>query len=308
MGRISTCATFLVGLFLALASAPIALAADTVTIRVEDEAGTPIAGVSIELWVRIGDADDITVGTTDADGLASFVVDLPAGERTYTANADATFVDTFEGCTRTLTVSGDATFVGEQPPDPWVIAATTWTTYDCPAPPDGSPVIHVTYTTPDGGVPELESAGFSERRGDGVTYSSALTPDGDGLTGTVYDWPDATVGISLSMPSVYQPTDEDGCISFTTTTGSATVPLAEALAGLIHVTLDRELQGSVCGETPAPNAPNAPAITLPPTDSVPGAGSSADRPIPGWFLLVIAGVFIVIGRRQFWHRVRGAAH
>jgi hypothetical protein len=86
MGWISTCATFLVGLILALASAPIALAADTVTIRVEDEEGTPIAGVSVELRVRMGDADETIAGITDADGLAALVVDLPAGERTYTAN------------------------------------------------------------------------------------------------------------------------------------------------------------------------------------------------------------------------------
>ena len=272
----------------------------------EDEAGTPIAGVAIELRVKIGDADDLTVGTTDADGLASFVVDLPAGERTYTAIGDGTFVDTFEGCTRTLTVSGDAKFVGELPPDPWVMTATTWTTYDCPAPPDGSPVIHVTYSTPDGAVPELADASYGERRSDGLTYSSILTPDGDGLTGTVYDWPDATVGISLSMPSVSEPPDEDGCVSFSTTTGSATVPLAEALAGPIHVTLDQQVEGSVCGETSAPTAPNAPNITLPPTDSVPGAGSSADRPSPGWLLIVIAGVGVVIGCRRFGYR--GAAH
>jgi hypothetical protein len=299
---ISTCATFLVGLILALASAPIALAADTVTIRVEDEAGTPIAGVSIELWYGLGDPDNVSVGTTDADGLASFVVDLPAGERTYTAYADATFVDTVEGCTRTLRVSGDVKFVGELPPDPWVITATTWTTYDCPAPPDGSPVIHVTYSTPDGGVPELESAGFSERRGDGVTYGSALTPEGDGLSGTVYDWPDATISISVSMPSVSEPPDANGCIFFTAMMGTTTVSLAEALAGPIHVTIDQQLEGSVCGETSAPN------ITLPPTDSVPGDGSSADRPNPAWLLLVFAGVGIAIGCRRFGQRARGAAH
>ena len=224
MRWISTCATFLVGLILALASAPIALAADTVTIRVEDETGTPIAGVSVELRVRIGDADDLTVGTTSADGLASFVVDLPAGERTYTANADATFVDTLEGCTRTLKVSGDAKFVGELPPDPWVMTATTVTTYECSAPPDGSPLIHVTYSTPDGTVPRLEFAGFVERRGDGVTYRGMLTPDNDGLSGAVYDWPDASIDISLSMPLVIEGPDEDGCIWSIATTGTTTVP------------------------------------------------------------------------------------
>jgi hypothetical protein len=305
MGWISTCATFLVGLILALASAPIALAADTVTIRVEDEVGTPIAGVSIELWYGLGDPDNVSVGTTDADGLASFVVDLPAGERTYTAIGDGTFVDTFEGCTRTLTVSGDAKFVGELPPDLWVMTATTWTTYDCPAPPDGSPSIHVTYSMPDGRVPELESAGFSERRGDGVTYGSALTPEGDGLSGTVYDWPDATISISVSMPSVSEPPDANGCIFFTAMMGTTTVSLAEALAGPIHVSIDQQLEGSVCGETSAPNAPN---ITLPPTDSLSGAGPSADRPSPAWLLLVFAGVGIAIGCRRFGHRARGAAH
>jgi hypothetical protein len=304
MGWISTCATFLVGLILALASAPIALAADTVTIRVEDEAGTPIAGVAIELRVKIGDADDLTVGTTDADGLASFVVDLPAGERTYTAIGDGTFVDTFEGCTRTLTVSGDAKFVGELPPDPWVMTATTVTTYECSAPPSGSPLIHVTYSTPDGAVPELEFAGFTERRGDGVTYRGMLTPDNGGLSGAVYDWPDASLAISLSMPFLIEGPDEDGCISSIATSGTTTVPLVEALAGPIHVTLDQQVEGWVCGgETWNPNAP---AITLPPTDSK--AGSSADRPSPGWLLLVFAGVGIAIGCRRFGHRARGAAH
>jgi hypothetical protein len=303
--------TLLVGLILALASAPIALAGDTVTIRMEDEAGTPIAGLSVALWVRIGDADDTIAGMTDADGRVSFVVDLPAGERTYTVEGRKTFVDAIEGCTRTRLVDADDTFVGDLPPDPWIITTTTSTTYDCPAPPDGSPVIHVTYSTPDGAVPDLADASYGERRGDGLTYSSILTPDGDGLTGTVYDWPDATVGILLSMPQVSEPPDEDGCIAFTATTGSATVPLAEALAGPIHVTLDQQAEGSVCGETSAPNAPNAPnapAITLPPTDSMPGDGFSADRPSPGWLLLVIAAVGIVIGCRQLGHRVRGAAH
>jgi len=104
-----------------------------------------------------------------------------------------------------------------------------------------------------------------------------------------------------------EPPDEDGCISSIATTGTTTVSLAEALAGPIHVTLDQQVEGTVCGggETWVPNAP---AITLPPTDGLPGGGSSADRPSPGWLLLVIAGVGIVIGSRRLAHRVRGTAH
>jgi hypothetical protein len=215
-------------------------------------------------------------------------------------------IDTVEGCTRTRKVSGDAEFVGELPPDPWVMSATTVTTYECSAPPDGSPLIHVTYSTPDGTVPELEVAGFVERRGDGVTYRGMLTRDNDGLSGAVYDWPDASLDISLSMPYLIEGPDEDGCISSIATSGTTTVPLVEALAGPIHVTLDQEVEGWVCGgET---SNPNAPAITLPPTDSLSGAGPSADRPSPAWLLLVFAGAGIVIGCRRFGHRVRGAAH
>jgi len=122
-----------------------------------------------------------------------------------------------------------------------------------------------------------------------------------------YDWPDASLEISLSLPLVLEPPDEDGCISSIATTGTTTVSLADALAGPIHVTLDQQVEGRVCGggETWVPNAP---VITLPPTDSMPGDGSSADRPSPGWLLLIIAGVGIVIGFRRFVHRVRGAAH
>lgn len=282
--------TLLVGLLLALASAPITLAADTVTIQVVDEAGAPIEGLSIALWVRIGDADDVTAGITDADGLASFVVDLPAGERTYTVEGRRTVVDAFENCTRSRLIDADDTFVGELPPDPWVITATTFTTYDCPAPPEGSPVIHVTYSTPDGDVPDLSDASFGERRGDGLTYSSVLTPDGDGLSAAVYDWPDASLGISLSMPVVSQPPDEDGCVASTQTVGSTTVPLAEALAGPIHVTLDEQVDAWVCGET---SAPEQPVITLPPTDTAPGNRSPADRPSPGWLQLVLVAAGIV---------------
>jgi hypothetical protein len=289
----------LVGLLMALASAPIALAMDTVTIRVQDEAGTPIAGASIELWVSIGDASDATVGTTDDDGLVSLLVDVPAGERTYLAFADATFVDTIEGCERTLHVDGKERFVGDLPPDPWVITATTWTTYKCQAPPDGSPMIHVTYSTPDGGIPEISGAGFSERRGDGVTYHGALRLDGDGLSGTVYDWPDATLSIGVNMPLVLEPPDKDGCVDSTQTIGQTTVPLAEALAGPIHVTLDRQVEGRVCGETSAPNVPD---MTLPPTDSAPGKGSPANQPSPVWILLALVGAGIVIARRPFTHR------
>ena len=160
--------TLLAGLVLALASAPVALAADTINVQIVDETGTPIAGVDLELWISIGDGTAPQAGTTDADGRAAFVIDFPSGERTYQLFADATFVDTFEGCERTRHVDGDETFAGDLPPDPWVISATTWTTYKCPAPPDGSPVIHVTYSMPDGSIPEIESAGFSERRGDGL--------------------------------------------------------------------------------------------------------------------------------------------
>jgi hypothetical protein len=281
--------TVLLGLLLALASAPIALTADAVTIQVVDEAGTPFAGLSVALWVRIGDADDTIAGITDADGRETFVVDLPAGERTYSVEGHATFVDAFDSCTRTRLIDADDTFVGDLPSDPWVITATTSTTYDCPAPPDGSPVIHVTYSTPDGGVPDLADASFGERRGDGLTYSSHLTPDGDGLSAAVYDWPDASLGISLSMPVVSQPPDEDGCVASSQTVGRTTVPLAEALAGPIHVTLDEQLDSWVCGET---TAPEGPAITLPPTDNAPGTRSAGGPPSSGWLLLMLVGAGI----------------
>jgi hypothetical protein len=294
--------TVLVGLLLALASAPVALAADTVTVQIVDEEGTPIAGVALELWVGIGDDRHPQVGTTDADGRASFPLDLPSGERTYQLLADARFVDSFEGCERTRVVSATAKFVGDLPPDPWVITATTWTTYKCPAPPDGSPVIHVTYSLPDGSIPEIAGAGITEIRGDGLTYSSRLTPDGDGLSASVYDWPDATLGISVSMPSVSQPPDEDGCIHATTTLGQLTVSLGEALAGPIHVTLDEVLESSVCGETSAPNAPNGPDITLPPTDTMPADRSPAGRASPVWILIAVVGLGILIARRPFARR------
>lgn len=294
--------TLLVGLFLVLARAPVVLAADAVTIQIVDEEGAPIAGVALELWVGIGDDRHPQVGTTDADGRASFVVDLPSGERTYRVNADASFVDSFEGCERTHVISASAEFLGDRPPDPWVITATTWTIYKCPAPPDGSPVIHVTYSLPDGGIPEIASAGFTETRGDGLTYSSGLTPDGDGLSAAVYDWPDATLGLFVSMPSVSEPPDEDGCVHATATVGRETVSLTEALAGPIHVTLDEQLESSVCGETSAPNAPNGPDITLPPTDSMPGDPAPGDRPSPGWLLLVLVGLGLVVTSRPFGRR------
>ena len=294
--------TLLVGLLLALSSAPVALAADTVTIQIVDEEGTPIAGVSLELWAGIGDDRHPQVGTTDADGRASFPLDLPSGERTYQVYADARFIDSFEGCERTHVISASATFVGDLPPDPWVITATTWTTYTCPAPPDGSLVIHVTYALPDGSVPEIASAGFTETRGDGLTYSGGLTPDGDGLSAAVYDWPDGTLGLVISMPSVSEPPDEDGCVDSTVTFGELTIPLAEALAGPIHVMLDEQLESSVCGETSAPNTPNEPDITLPPTDSLPGNPEPGGRPNLGWLLLALVGLGVVVARRRFGRR------